>query len=263
MGRYRRRGGRCLGVALAAATPCLLRSVAFAGAWPTPAGETQAIFKFEDERADRAFDPSGNRATIPRLYDDNLSVFVEHGLTDRLTLQGKAGLTDGEDEFIRYGGRGPIELGLRYALIDRSSWVVSLYLGGIYDGVGRNAGYSLPHQGNSDFEARLLAGRSFTYRERPVFTEVQLARYWRSGLADETHLDLTMGVTVARHWQVFVQSYNGRADAHPVAPAWSKLEASLVRQLGRWSLQAGWRQTVWGREDPIAGGPVVAIWRRF
>ncbi len=67
------------------------------------------------------------------MSDDNLSAFFEHGLTDRLTLQGQAGLTKGEDEFIRYSGRGPIALGLRYALIHRPKWVISLYVGGVYE----------------------------------------------------------------------------------------------------------------------------------
>ncbi len=96
-----------------------------------------------------------------------------------------------------------------------------------------------------------------------MFVEVQVARLVRSGLPDETHVDATAGVTVAANWQLFLQSYNGRADSSPIAPEWSKIEASVVRKLGRWSLQAGWRETVWGREDPITGGPVVAVWRRF
>jgi hypothetical protein len=256
--------GSAIGLAAALAAPGMLgASVAWAGAWPEPAGQTQVIFKFEDEQAGSAFDPDGNKVSIPHLSDDNLSVFFERGLTDRLTLQGQAGLTQGEDEFIHYSGRGPIALGLRYALIHRPKWVVSLYVGGVYDGVGRNAGYALPHQGNSDVEVRMLAGRSGVWKKRPVFAEVQVARLVRSGLPDETHIDATAGVTFAPNWQLFLQSYNGRADSSPVAPEWSKLEASVVRKLGRWSLQAGWRETVWGREDPITGGPVVAVWLRF
>ncbi len=129
--------------------------------------------------------------------------------------------------------------------------------------MGRNAGYALPHQGNGDLDVRLLAGRSGVVKTFPVFAEVQVARLVRSGLPDETHIAATAGVTFAPNWRLFIQSYNGRADSGPVAPEWSKLEASLVWMLGRWSLQAGWRQTVWGREDPTTGGPVAAVWRRF
>ncbi len=256
--------GNKIGLAAALAAPIMLNgTAAWAGAWPEPAGQTQVIFKLEDEQANSAFDPDGNKLSIPHLSDDNLSAFFEHGLTDRLTLQGKVDLTQGEDEFIHYSGRGPLELGLRYALIVRPKWVVSLYMGGVYDGVGRNAGYALPHQGNSDAEVRLLAGRSGVWKKRTVFLDVEVARLIRSGLADETHIDVTAGVTLWPNWQLFVQSYNGRADSSPIAPDWSKIETSIVRRLGRWSLQAGWRQTVWGREDPVTGGPVAAVWLRF
>ncbi len=239
----------------------------YAGAWPTPAGETQAIFKFEGSEANTAYDPSGLRVPIPHLRDDSLGVFVESGLTPRLTLQARAGLTEGEDQFINYGGRGPVTLGLRYTVIDNPAGVISVYAGATYDGVGRNAGYALPHAGNSDVEIRLLAGRNATVWRQSLFGEVQVARLFRQGLQDETHLDATLGWKPSPRWLVLVQSYAGRADPGgsngPVAPEWAKLEASVVRHLGPWSLQAGWRQTVWGREAPIEHGPVVAVWRRF
>ena len=44
---------------------------------------------------------------------------------------------------------------------------------------------------------------------------------------------------------------------------WLSVEASLVRDFGDWSVQAGWRQTVAGRETPLTRGPVLALWRRF
>jgi len=44
---------------------------------------------------------------------------------------------------------------------------------------------------------------------------------------------------------------------------WLALEASVVRHIGDWSLQAGWRQSVAGRETPASKGPVLALWRRF
>ena len=49
----------------------------------------------------------------------------------------------------------------------RPKWVVSLYVGGVYDGVGRNAGYALPRQGNSDLEVRFLAGTQRRLEETP------------------------------------------------------------------------------------------------
>ena len=58
---------------------------AAAGAWPTPPGETLAILKYERQTADRAFGPDGERVALPARRDESLSLFVEHGLTRRLT----------------------------------------------------------------------------------------------------------------------------------------------------------------------------------
>lgn len=239
----------------------------YAGAWPEPAGETQAIFKYEGSMASSAFDPSGARVAIPHLRDDSLSLFVEHGLTDRLTLQAKAALTGGEDQYVHYSGRGPVELGLRYALIDNPKGVLSVYIGAVSAGVGRNAGYAPPHAGDGDVELRVLAGRNATLWGKPLFGEVQVARLFRRGLQDETHVDATLGWKPSPRWLVLTQLYAGRADPGgsngPTAPEWAKLEASVVRHLGRWSLQAGWREAVWGHETPAERGPVIGVWRRF
>ena len=253
------RWGAALGLVLSALAP----TSAFAGAWPTPAGETQVIVKYEEEDGSTAFDPSGNRVDIPHQRDESYSIFFERGLTDRLTLQGKAAYVDGEDQFIRYSGRGPFEIGLRYALIDGPKGVVSVYVGAVAAGVGRNAGYALPDQGNGDVEVRLLAGRSATLWKRHIFGEVQVAYFFRSGLPNETHIDTTLGMDVTKNWLVLVQSYAGRAEDRPIAPEWFKLEASLVRRLGPWSVQVGWRETALGRETPVEGGPVIGVWRRF
>jgi hypothetical protein len=69
-----------------------------------------------------------------------------------------------------------------------------------------------------------------------------------------------MGALFGDRWMVLGQAYGGAADA---GARWLSVEASLVRDVGDWSVQAGWRQTVAGRETPIAAGPVLAVWRRF
>jgi hypothetical protein len=250
-----------------ALTFCLPAYATYAGAWPLPQGDTQVILKFEDSQANSAFDPSGNRVAIPHLRDDSLSLFVERGLTDRLTLQGKVGYTEGEDQFVRYSGRGPVELGLRYALLNGPKGVLSVYVGAVAAGEGRNAGYAPPNAGQGDIELRLLAGRNITLRGQPVFAEVQVARLFRRGLPDETHIDATLGWKLGSRWLVLAQAYSGRADPGgtdgPVAPEWLKLETSVVRHMGPWSVQLGWREAAWGHESPIERGPVIGVWRRF
>lgn len=235
---------------------------ALAGAWPLEPGETLAILKYEASSADQAFDAEGLPVAMPVREDQSVSLYLERGLTDRLTLQGKAGWTRGEDAFVAYEGRGPVELGLRYAVWTGERGVASLYLSGVLAGEGRNAGYAAPGAGEADLEARLLFGRSFDWRARPAFAEVQLARLDRSGLPDETRLDLTFGAEPNDQWLLLTQVYAGRAEADP-APRWLKLEVSAVRRVGDWRWQAGWRASIAGRSSPAESGPVVALWRRF
>jgi hypothetical protein len=237
--------------------------LAWAGAWPMRDGEGLAILKYERQRADRGFDPDGVEVSINPRHDETLSLYTEYGLTDRLTLQTKAALTRGHDAFVDYEGRGPIELGLRYAPLHTDRSVVSLYLGAAKDGVGRNAGYARPGKGDTDLEVRVLAGTSRQWRNMHGFAELQVARLKRGGLADETRVDATAGLRPAPRWLLMVQTYAGQADSKPVRSRWSKSEVSLTHDRGVWSLQAGWRRTLSGRETPADQGPVLAVWRRF
>jgi hypothetical protein len=95
------------------------------------------------------------------------------------------------------------------------------------------------------------------------FTDLQVARLKRSGLADETRVDVTLGLRPKDHWLIMAQAYAGNADSTPAGSRWRKGELSVVRDLGAWSLQAGWRQTLSGRETSADHGPVLAVWRRF
>ncbi len=249
--------------ALATATaPCAAR----AGAWPEAAGVTQAILKYEDARGSEDFTASGGRAAAPHTADDDVSLFVEHGLTDRLTFQGQIGWTRGEVGSFESDGRGPVSAGLRWTPYVGAGGreVVSLYAGAIIDGDGRNAAYLPPGKGDHDGEFRVLYGRSAKVFGREGFVDVQVAYLARSAFADETHLDLTLGYAVAPKWLVLLQNYDGDAMTAGRDPRWAKLEGGVVRSFGRgWRVQAGWRATVAGRFAPVQSGPVLAVWRRF
>ena len=244
---------------IAAAFPCL----AHAGAWPLAPGRTQVITKYERTSADQGFDPDGALVAVGHRRDELLSVFVEHGLTPRLTLQGKVGVTRGRDRWVDYEGRGPVEAGVRWTVRrdDRSS--LALYLGAGEAGAGRNAGYATPGQGSLDLEARVLYGRSGVWRGREVFVDLQAARLKRQGLADETRFDTTLGVRPAKQWLILAQTYAGRTDRSEVGARWMKAEVSVVRAVGDWSVQAGWRDTVVGREVARDRGVLLSIWRRL
>jgi len=190
-------------------------------------------------------------------------VFVEHGLTPRLTLQAKAGATRGHDRWVSYSGRGPVEAGLRWTVRRDPRSSLALYLGAGEAGVGRNAGYAAPGRGSLDLEARILYGRSGVWRGREVFVDLQAARLKRRGLADETRVDATLGLRPAKGWLLLAQTYAGQADRVGVDARWVKAEVSAVRRFGDWSVQGGWRDTVSGRDTARDQGVVLALWRRL
>ena len=256
-------GGLAAGLlALCSAAP------AVAQAWNPSDGRGQVIVKFEDMRADRGFDPDGDLAALPaERRDTGVSVFADYGLTDRFAVRFKGEWQSGEDAFVDYEGRGPLEIGVAWQVWRDDRTAVSLY-GGVADGGdGRNAGYAAPGQGDRDWEIRASVGRSFgggrggDWLPVGTFVELQLARRMRQGLPDETRLDATAGAHLDEDWMLLAQAYGGQADSG--TPRWLSVETSLVRAFGDWSLQAGWRQAVHGRETPAASGPVIAVWRRF
>lgn len=256
-----RAGGLLVGLAVAAlATP------AAAGAWNQPKGKGQVILKFEHMTADRGFDPDGVLADLPaQRRDTSLGAFVEYGLTDRLTVRFRGDWQSGEDAFVDFEGRGPLELGVSWQAWRDDNAALSLYAGYATGGEGRNAGYAAPGQGDQDWEVRAALGRSFGKGWGPVpprtFVELQVARRMRQGLPDETRVDATLGAHIGDHWMVLTQAFGGRTEDG--VARWLSVESSVVRDFGHWSVQAGWRQTVTGRETPQSSGPVIGIWRRF
>lgn len=258
---------RSAGGLLAGLVATALAAPACADAWTQPKGKGQVIVKFEDMRADRGFDPDGEPADLPAdRRDTTIGVFAEYGLTDRFTLRLKGEWQSGEDAFVDYEGRGPLEIGVNWQVWRDDRTAVALYGGYADGGEGRNAGYAAPGVGDQDWEVRASVGRSFDgpdLRWGPdnTFVELQAARRMRQGLPDETRIDATFGAHFGEDWMVLAQAYGGRAD--DAGPRWLSVEASVVRDFGDWSVQAGWRQAVAGRETPESGGPVIAVWRRF
>ena len=243
----------------------LCPSVAVAGAWPMPRGDGQAILRYERQTADEAFDEAGVLVSIPDRADEAATVFVEYGLTSRLTLQGKVGWARGGDEFGGYEGASPAELGLRWTVLQNPRTAVSVYVGAIAPGEGENAVYVSRVRSDGDLEVRGLLGRSGRWRGRPVFVDLQAARLFRVGAPDETRVDATAGVEVTPDWMVMVQGYGGMVDGAQdgLQPGWVNGEASLVRRFGSVRVQAGWRAALYGRHSTYGSGPVIALWKRF
>jgi len=253
--------GGLLGLVLATAgTP------AVAGAWNLPKGQGQAIVKYEDMRADEGFVDGGKDDLPAERVDRSTSVFIEYGLSDQVTLQLKGEWQEGRDAFVDYEGRGPVEIGARWQAYRDDQNAAAVYVGYAQGGAGRNAGYAPPGAGNADWEMRAMVARSLdgggrSWAPQRSFLEAQVARRWRQGLPDEVRVDLTAGAHVGARWMLLAQAYGGVTDG--AGARWLSVEATAVRRFGDWSVQAGWRQAVAGRETPVSSGPVVGLWKRF
>lgn len=258
---------RGTGIALVLAGAAAAATPVCAGPWTRDRATAQFILKYEVMRAERGFDPDGNRVPLSvERRDTSLSLFAEYGLTDRLTLVFRSEWQSGSDAFVDYDGRGPLEIGVNWQVYRDPAHAVALQVSYADGGEGRNAGYAAPGEGTGDWEVRLSAGRSVT-PEQPVlgmqslFIDVQGARRFRQGLEDETRLDVTLGGRFGQDWMVLSQVYGGQVDNG--GPRWLSAETSVVRDLGDWSLQLGWRTALAGRETPQSDGWVVGVWRRF
>ncbi len=258
--------GCIVGLALAMAA-----SSASANAWTRARGKGQIIVKGETMRATEGYDPAGDIRPLPADREDRaIGVLAEYGITDTLTVQFKGDWQSGEDAFVDYEGRGPLELGLTWQAYRDDRNAVSVYAGYAVSGEGRNAEYAAPGIGEQDWEVRVSAGRSLggsgdglagRWGPSRSFVELQTARRMRDGLPDETRADFTIGSHFGDDWLVLGQAFGGMTDDG--GARWLSVETSVVRNVGDWSFQAGWRQAVAGRETPRSAGPVVAIWRRF
>ncbi|WP_235560394.1 hypothetical protein [Brevundimonas sp. Leaf363] len=240
-------------------------SSALANAWAQPKGQGQVIIKYEALEADDGYGPDGAAAALPaQRLESAARLLAEYGLTERITVQLKADYQSGEDAFVDYDGRGPLEIGLTWQAWRSDYSAVSLYVGYADAGEGRNAGYADPGVGEHDFEVRAAGGTSWVFDRKgapdQAFVEVEAARRMRDGLPDEVRVDATAGAWYG-DWLLLGQAFGGQTD--DAGARWSSLETSVVRRVGDWSLQAGWRQTVAGREVAILSGPVVGVWRRF
>jgi len=265
---------RCVaGLVLAAVASSAPAGATWAGAWTQKKGRAQVIVKAEVMRAEDGYDPSGRLVPLPDAREDRaIGVFAEYGITDRLTLQFKGDWQSGEDAFVDYEGRGPLQAGVVWQVWRNNAGAISLQGSYAFAGDGRNAGYAAPGVGDNEVEVRVAGGWSFDgtvpksrWRRwlypRNTFVEFQLARRMRDGLPDENRLDLTLGRRFGERWMILNQTYAGETDNE--GARWVQSETSVVRHFGQWSVQAGWRATGSGRETPASSGPIIGVWRRF
>jgi hypothetical protein len=256
-----------LALILAAATA---PTDALGGAWTLPKGTGQAIVTGLYSTADSVFDTQANVAERPDFEKGTVSLLLEYGLTDSLTLLG-TGEFGGERDGDLPAARPALfdaSLGARLALFEDNGIVVSGQLSGRLkraQAVG-DEGFAGLDWTAPQIEPRLLAGYGFSLGDYPAFFDTQAG--YRLALGDgpdEVRLDLTFGI---RPWDdilLLAQGFStisagGDGDSY----AYHKAQGSLVYDLNdRWSLQAGVFATVAGHNALRERGLISAVWYRF
>lgn len=253
-----------LAVALLAATP-----PAYAGAWPQQRGEGISITTTLTDRAELSFDETGKRRDDGYFYKDEIAVYLEYGLTDRVTLVGRGAWQTIErrtgPDFDSTQGFAATELGLRSVLYNAGRQVVSLQTTAILPGTGENISNQPFGDGGNAWEVRGLWGRNLA---SSLFADAQLAYRWREGIyADEARFDLTLGWQARPRWRVLAQAFSvwSLEPDRPGARQFEqhKLQVSIGRQIGGQEYHLGIVMTPAGRNTIAERAAFLSVWQRF
>lgn len=240
-----------------------------AGAWTQSKGAALAISQGLYYRSEGGFDDRGLEVPEARFQKLAWSTYGEYGLTDRWTLGGEvraeasaSGETAGQ---LGAFTPGDIDVFVRRSLWRSGRFVASgqalAKLPFAYDGEVAMA----PGAGQTDLEARLLAGAGWRVLGRGTFSNLEVA--WRHRLgapSDEVRLDASMGVDVLRRSQVIV----GLAAIESLGEgrgsfSQTKAKGSFVWGLGRsFSLEAGAYAEIEGERIGLGEGAFLALWWR-
>jgi hypothetical protein len=225
-------------------------------------GEGQVIVKLEEERATLGLDGAGQATAIPRQVLTSVGLYADYGLTPDLSLQLVAGLERSHLGARVMDGVGPCSAGIRYVLARRPGGFFSAYVGATTPAADERVRRD-PAAGQAGGELRLLAGQSLRVLGHDLFAEVQVARLFASGHGSQTRIDSTLGIQLRPRLMLLNQIYAGRQEGVSPAASWVKVDHSLVRSVGGWRVQIGWRQTLAGRNLPATAGPIIGLWRRY
>lgn len=268
--RRRVRTLRCLFVLC---LPVLMASPAEAGAWTRPAGKGLIISSASHHQFDLQAEGFG-------YSKFESSVYLEYGLTDRFTLQGRLAQ---ETRFhqsrvtLDKGGSvvhlsvnsvshalGESEIGIRTRLAMASGWTVSAQTSLVRFSLTPNPLLEREAQWGSD--GRLMIGRALGER---AFADLQFGHrgLW-SGGQGETRLDLTLGLRPVEAWLFLAQSYSawGRTEWSAYTRSYEshRVHLSVIAPLNEGlSFQVGAIRSAHSDSLAPETAYMVSLWREF
>jgi hypothetical protein len=264
-----------------------------AGAWMLPAGHGQLLLTTAFAQARNAYDFRGRLTRTPSYWKLETRAYVEHGVTDWLTLVAEGGA-------MRFrGGAGE---GWRLTMLD---FLVAEAKAGLprlpppapsgpaYEGLGLGAAglrigagvgaYALAVEGALraaspearryldirdavQVDLRALAGRSFALFGRGGFVETQIGYRSRGQNGDEIRADVAAGLRPFDRLLLLAQSFSAVAPRRSAVSmvAAQKFQVSAVYDVtAALSVQIGAVAAPGGINAPAERGAIAALWWRY
>ncbi|XBQ16059.1 MAG: hypothetical protein ABL308_14025 [Oceanicaulis sp.] len=262
---------RALVLAMLVLTSGLHGGAAAAQGWTREAGEGLAITAVGLHRLDTEAGPD--------LLKTEYSLYLEYGLTDRITLIGRGALQEMRSGEITISldpdapssiatpayGLGGLEAGARVRLARRGPWSFAVQGAAGLPGSGENGTNLHFGEGEGDIDLRLQAGRSFGSRGFAAGSAGWRNR--RGEPVDEVRLDLACGRRYGEVW-IYLQTYSVWSDGSAPGPigrySGHRAQISLAYPISRRArIQFSGLTTVLsdGMAEERAFG--IALWRKF
>lgn len=263
---------------------------AVAGAWAFPEGKGQVILTTLLAGARNAYGPDGRLVSTPPYRKIEARAYLEHGLTDWLTLVGEGSAMsfraaptpyDPLDLLIaeakagipfylpppaamKYQGLGLGAAGARVRLLDTGDYVFSAQAS--LRAASQDARRFLDMREKMQVDARLLMGRKFEFVGFGGFFDAQLG--YRSGgqNGNEMRLDLTAGIRPFDSVLIMGQSFSAIAPrgVRTSSITEQKFQLSVVYEATpSISVQIGAVKALGGVNAPAEQGVISAIWWRY
>lgn len=260
------------------------------GAFLYPEGRGQIIVTTTFADARKAYDARGRLIETPSYGKFETRAYLEHGLTDWLTLVGegshmnfrgaasrfdhlnllideaKAGLPLSLQPPAgpRYEGLGLGAFGARIRLFAYGDYIVSLE--GSLRAASPAARRFLDMRDALQPDARLLVGRPFEFFGLPGFFDAQIGYRARGQNGDEIRADFSGGLRPLPRLLVLAQSFSAIAPRGGVASvmAAQKFQLSAIFDAtASLSLQLGAIAALGGVNSPAERGLISALWWRY
>jgi len=249
-------------------------------AWLQTKGEGLIISSLSSYHSNARFDRLGLRSPGRDYRKQELFLYGEYGLADRLTLGAKPVFfrlrTDNLNRAGQQGMKGlsQVELFARTRIFVGDFWIVSAQALVKIPGANSFDREPFIEAPSRDLEGRILFGRSGRLARQSLnleyFSSIEAGYRVRDrNAAGQWRADATFGVRPVQKYQIIVQSFNilssrGPDDSDPTAYDLFKAQISAVRDLPHgMALQAGVSSEFSGRNIGAGNALFLAVWSRF